>query len=996
MVTNSNNDSVNFQFVHQGINTTEVGGYYAECNLTLDGATVATNPAVFNGTPTILKSNTSFSQGLHTWNVSCANFSESATSTARTFTYDVTNPNVTLHGPANLTNTSNPSVNLTYNVTDNFGGPYNCTVMVNGGLYNSSSMVANNTVTGYVSSYSAGTYVWYVTCRDNASNNGISSIRQFTVDQTPATINSISLGEVDIFVSDAAENNNITILANISDASGVAYVTANFTALDQTGPDFVNLTYDGLSNGLWNVTIQVTDTRDDDFSMGAISLNIFAADKAGNIGGVGQNSVQVVLYNMSLPDPMACAQWGPLTTNFSKVADFAHVNFMLQHMANLSCITPGIPGSAPSWTRIFEPVVLINFSSINLSTPQQAQKLQGLRDAFQATLVPPNQYGDSRIYFNTTYFVELNTTTTIVMYHLPFSAQPNIRADAEAAGYNPASLVWVSGRGEGNLTFSVYGFSGYNMTDNVTPTVTFNTPVSGYKTNDNTPFINVTLNGTGTQITRADFSIDSVPVGTFSNATNTARCVNVTEGSELFMCSFNVSSALSDATNHNFTVTAYDYGGMSPGNMKISSILFTVDTTGPTVTLASPADASTTNNPVVNLTFSASDSTGGPYNCSLYVGAVFQQWGWAVDGVVTNFTKVFANGTYSWNVTCLDNVSNIGASSVRTFTVDQVAPINTSGFTSSASTDAATISATMNESSKCNVIYGTASGTLTSSVNSSSFGTSMSVSLSGLSASTTYYYNITSCWDSLNNARTLNYGTFSFTTSAASSGGGGGGGSSSVPVTYSMGDIGDVGSMDVSVIKNDKVTLKKGLETHTITVQSVGYDSVALKVDSVSQYSTLLIGETKLFDLDFDGSNDISIKLDKIVSSKATLLIRSLIAGETVPIKVVAPAASKPKVTSLAPALVEEAPAAPEVTAPAPETAPVQEPVVAPSPAPAVDSGSQKGSYVWWIIGLVVVLGLIAGIVYYYLTRDNLADHEIKVDLKPRQDEKHVKVKLRK
>jgi len=53
----------------------------------------------------------------------------------------------------------------------------------------------------------------------------------------------------------------------------------------------------------------------------------------------------------------------------------------------------------------------------------------------------------------------------------------------------------------GNLTFTVNGFSGYNITDNTTPIITINSP--GNKTRS--MYFNVTLNGTETQISTAYF-----------------------------------------------------------------------------------------------------------------------------------------------------------------------------------------------------------------------------------------------------------------------------------------------------------------------------------------------------------------------------------------------------------------------------------------------------------------------------------------------------------
>ncbi|MFH1063513.1 MAG: hypothetical protein V1729_00365 [Candidatus Woesearchaeota archaeon] len=136
-------------------------------------------------------------------------------------------------------------------------------------------------------------------------------------------------------------------------------------------------------------------------------------------------------------------------------------------------------------------------------------------------------------------------------------------------------------------------------------------------------------------------------------------------------------------------------------------------------------------------------------------------------------------GVHNVTVYANDTSSNSVTSSSLTFTVDDTAPSNSTAFSASVTSSSATITATIDEASKCSVSYSTNSSNLNSSANSSAFSTTVSVTLSSLSASTLYYYNITSCWDQVSNFNTTNHGVLNFTTSAATStsNGGGGGGS---------------------------------------------------------------------------------------------------------------------------------------------------------------------------------------------------------------------------
>ena len=138
------------------------------------------------------------------------------------------------------------------------------------------------------------------------------------------------------------------------------------------------------------------------------------------------------------------------------------------------------------------------------------------------------------------------------------------------------------------------------------------------------------------------------------------------------------------------------------------------------------------------------------------------------------------DGTYSWNCLAFGNNTNVLSafgSSNFTFTVDTLKPIFSS-ISSSADSSSATITWSSNELSNSTVYYGTTIATSSFSDNSG-FVTSHSLSLSSLSSSTLYYFNVSGC-DNIGNCTSSS--TFNFTTSASasptggSSGGGGGGG----------------------------------------------------------------------------------------------------------------------------------------------------------------------------------------------------------------------------
>ena len=352
---------------------------------------------------------------------------------------------VGLNDPANGANSTTATLSANFTaVSSNDTTTINCTLYTSGGTGANNGAVANNTPTILTfNAPSSSTYSWNVTCKDSVATTNTSETRTWNFDNSTVVIHSMYVNETDAFYSDAAGNNKLTFMVNATDSpAGIKYIIADFSELNQPGIGNVNMTQIG-STDIWNATITITNVTGMNFEPKNISIAT-ANDSFGNVGvwTMDTGVKTVILYDMEIPPTGDCMQWGSATTNFSTVDDFAHVNFVLQQKTNLSCATPGgVPSNAPDWTHDYETVVLINFTSVDLSTPGGAQKLQFLQDAFQAELVAPHMFGTSRIYFNTSYFEELNTTTKITMYHLPFASQPNIVADADAAG-TTGTITW--------------------------------------------------------------------------------------------------------------------------------------------------------------------------------------------------------------------------------------------------------------------------------------------------------------------------------------------------------------------------------------------------------------------------------------------------------------------------------------------------------------------------------------------------------------------------
>ena len=195
-------------------------------------------------------------------------------------------------------------------------------------------------------------------------------------------------------------------------------------------------------------------------------------------------------------------------------------------------------------------------------------------------------------------------------------------------------FAYVGGHSEGKLD-GITGVGLYDLFvikmiggDVTSPSVTIVSPSAGV-TRNNMPLLSYTVSD-GTVVVKVDGVI-----------------VNKVSGDSLDL--------LSDGT-HTVRVESTD----AAGNTGFAEINFTVDTTPPIVSIASPAALSNDNTPL--LSYSASDGT-----------VVVKVDGIAVNKVSGNDLDPLGDGTHSVRVESTDTVGNTGFAEV-TFTIDTIAP----------------------------------------------------------------------------------------------------------------------------------------------------------------------------------------------------------------------------------------------------------------------------------------------------------------------------------
>jgi len=714
-------------------------------------------------------------------------------------------------------------------------------------------------------------------------------------------IRSVIINDTDNFYSSYAGNNIVHVMANVTGTNygivGGGAVYANFSAFGAVdcGSSIgqqINLTNETYGGSMFNGTCNVgSEAAANNFAGGPVI--IIAVNSTPPVGPpITDNSSTIVLYNMTTPPsppPNSCTQFGPLTTNFTSVPDFVHVNFVVNIQANFTCLSEGRV-NAPT----FRDVMMLNLTSVDLSTPEKAQKLQLLQSALSVTLIAPHRHGNARIDINSTAFAELDTNASIQFFLLPFTRLPNITADNPSKlnssgfvsnGFDPALNIATV-----NLTITVAGFSGYNMSDNVIPLINILSPARGLNISASTTSIvfSALINGTETELSYV--SITNISGGatyvynnTEGSTTNSANCVNISADKETLNCTIPFTvSGLSEGAN-TINVNVWDYGGSYPGNANSSSVTFNVDRIGPAVTVYSPA--SHTNAASILFNISAIDATTASSSCWTTLDGGISNNTMTKSGNYYNYTNAsIAAGNYLAAYYCNDSLNNINGSTTTNFTIDRTAP--TLNSTSAApSTTSASISYVASEAVNITINYGTSSS-LGSTATKTSYSSSDSVSLSSLTADTTYYYNTTICDISGN---CLTNGTFSFATEAEEetiSAGGGGGTSEFWTNTYVQDDkeFSEKGSITKDLANKERVRIKINDELHYIGVVNLTGTTATINVSSSPQQAVFNVGDEKKFEVTGDNYYDLLVKLNSIASNMANITIKSIY--EKVPVAV--------------------------------------------------------------------------------------------------------------
>ncbi len=390
----------------------------------------------------------------------------------------------------------------------------------------------------------------------------------------------------------------------------------------------------------------------------------------------------------------------------------------------------------------------------------------------------------------------------------------------------------------------------------------------------------------------------------FSNFLNTTKYSNVSifvntsiYGLDLLYLADDLGNSIYEITNQCYNNTApslvSDIASMCYINTStnvtfyiphLSGIAIGNDTVAPSINITYPTVSSPTiANSQFYLTFNVSEVNPAAPFCNYtikYAGSLFTSGDLynssAVEtvGIHYSFSVLIPQLTsrnYNATVTCKD-LGNHTSSVTRAFTISDTTTTNITSISDWSNSSAARIYWTTGEYTNSTVKYGTSTALGTIATNTS-FYTLHNIYLSGLSASTTYYYNITSCDI---NALCNTTGRYQFTTSSAdedtssssssSSGGGAVGDSTSVSQAWDSLPPGVLVSKSISnsYISVTKIAfaLLQAASNAQLTISYVASQPSGTTTPTDKTYQYFQITKTNIPDVSLN-SADIQFKVPK-------------------------------------------------------------------------------------------------------------------------------------
>jgi len=341
---------------------------------------------------------------------------------------------------------------------------------------------------------------------------------------------------------------------------------------------------------------------------------------------------------------------------------------------------------------------------------------------------------------------------------------------------------------------------------------------------------------------------------------------------------FNETKNISGISNEtSFNITNISFGNYEwncfvydeQDNMGYYPLNFSFFVGGILVNLSSPENDTYTNVNETNFTCQAfSDENYNLTNITFYLwnstGFLINNQTENISGTnnQTTFTFMFGDeGNHTWNCVAFNNIGNSSSGEYNytiffDITAPEISGLSVNGISSSS----AIISWETNEPANSSSNYGGGS---------SESSTTHSITLSGLSSSTKYNFNITSC-DRAGNC-VSEEGSFTTLASVKRSSGGG-----SVSTISSIVELKEDEPVNKSLAVGDKFTFKINKNQYTLKILEIREDKVRISIESPLIYLILDIGEEEKLNLSSGGYYDLLIRLESIDSGKVKIILKKI------------------------------------------------------------------------------------------------------------------------
>jgi len=700
---------------------------------------------------------------------------------------DGTSP-ITLNTPANLSNTSSTTPDFNFTAIDNLDTTFLCNITLDG--VNNITNINTTSGTAQINTtlaLSEGRHNWNATCIDSSGNIGRSNVSyNFTVDltgpKTSVSPTNNTNGTANLSITVITTDNLTKVASNTwstscsqsgTFTSGAAFFpfgsctstsvqTLTITATDAVGnSNSVNASFlYGIDNTAPNLSVlsptngQTVDNN--------VSLNVSATDDFVRMSFFGYYLDDNSLANLSL-----------LPTNANGLGSTVSA-FAVNRSINLTPGTHTIKFTSNDTVGNFVNSSLLTFTVTGpISFNNISTYMKSNQTAYYGTDIINNTI---RVLGSSGAYSVINTTNETSGYTFEIVMNVNRSINVTLTGINGSAANWdkassimpiVSTGANNNIANNRHIQN--NWTNRIIQYVSFNTTLQQFLPNNNSYYGTVVFpynisSGTGT-VQQFWWFLDESNLNTKINitqctgdfsATTTTPCWNYTSGGNrtlVFVPHFSIVAAINDSNAPTINVT-------TPAPIQnISSF-------SPNITVSSDA---------ISCSYHMNDSSmPSTSNRSM-----------DLSGTTCTASSIehLLNGLYNMTFTVIDSSGNTNRYFLN-FSVSDTTPSNSPNLsrisTNPDETSAVITISNINESVNATISYSTSRNILSSTKTNANFNTSKTISFSGLTANTTYYFNVSVC--DFNGNCAVN-GTFNFTTdeaassssssSSSSSGGGG-------------------------------------------------------------------------------------------------------------------------------------------------------------------------------------------------------------------------------